>query len=352
MIQKETYSLENIKRIREKYNVDPELAQRAVFALGLVEALVKAGTQFVFKGGSSLMILFEVPKRLSTDVDILVEPNYDIETHIKKVAEIFPFISYEESIRKTNKSISKKHFKINYKSPRTNRKVVVLLDVLFAKNRYKKLEQKEIKNDLLICRGDNLLVNIPSIEEMLADKLTAFAPHTIGINFYNSDFSNDKRLEVIKQFYDVSKLFDLAKDFALVKATYYEAAFEEIAFRDLKISPEDCLYDSFETALTIFSWGKFHKEDFDNCLNGIKKIESHILSEKFNLNTAYMPAAKVMLLAVAILHDVNPFEIDIAKNEIIKNPPYNQINKIKRIQPEAFDIASQAIELMNENKRK
>ena len=93
MIQKETYSLENIKRIREKYNVDPELAQRAVFALGLVEALVKAGTQFVFKGGSSLMILFEVPKRLSTDVDILVEPNYDIETHIKKAAEIFPFIS-------------------------------------------------------------------------------------------------------------------------------------------------------------------------------------------------------------------------------------------------------------------
>lgn len=34
MIQKETYSLENIKRIKDKYNVDPELAQRSIFALG------------------------------------------------------------------------------------------------------------------------------------------------------------------------------------------------------------------------------------------------------------------------------------------------------------------------------
>ena len=34
MIQKETYSLENIKRIRERHSADPELIQRAIFALG------------------------------------------------------------------------------------------------------------------------------------------------------------------------------------------------------------------------------------------------------------------------------------------------------------------------------
>ena len=68
MIQKETYSLENIKRIKDKYNVDPELAQRSIFALGLVETLSMVGTDFIFKGGSSLMLLNETPKRLSTDV--------------------------------------------------------------------------------------------------------------------------------------------------------------------------------------------------------------------------------------------------------------------------------------------
>ena len=72
MITKQTYTPKNIRRIQEEFKVDPELAQRAVFALGLVEALRKAGLDFLFKGGSSLMLVFEVPKRLSTDVDILV----------------------------------------------------------------------------------------------------------------------------------------------------------------------------------------------------------------------------------------------------------------------------------------
>lgn len=37
MIQKETYLLNNIQRIKDKYNLDPKLIQRAIFALGLVE---------------------------------------------------------------------------------------------------------------------------------------------------------------------------------------------------------------------------------------------------------------------------------------------------------------------------
>ncbi|MBQ6920930.1 MAG: nucleotidyl transferase AbiEii/AbiGii toxin family protein [Bacilli bacterium] len=179
MIQKETYSLENIKRIKDKYNVDPELAQRSIFALGLVETLSMVGTDFIFKGGSSLMLLNETPKRLSTDVDILVEPGYDIESYINKASRIFPFLSFEESIRSTNKTISKKHFRIKYASPRTEREVTIIVDVLFANNRYKKLEQRPIKSNLLICSGDDVIVKTPSVEEMLADKLTAFAPHTI-----------------------------------------------------------------------------------------------------------------------------------------------------------------------------
>ena len=83
MIDKRTYTDENIQRIVATYKVDYELAQRAVFALGLVEALVRSGLRFTFKGGSSAMLLFPAPKRLSTDVDILVEPGADVEKAIK-----------------------------------------------------------------------------------------------------------------------------------------------------------------------------------------------------------------------------------------------------------------------------
>ena len=121
MIKKETFTLENIQRIIQEYKVDPELAQRTVFALGLVEALRKVDLKFVFKGGSSLMLLFDLPKRLSTDVDILVNKNCDIDSYINKVASIFPFTSVSESVIATNKSISKKHYKFTYLSPIKNR---------------------------------------------------------------------------------------------------------------------------------------------------------------------------------------------------------------------------------------
>lgn len=106
MIKQETFTKENIDRIVLKYKVDYELAARAVFALGLVEALSKVGAEFVFKGGSSLMLLFETPKRLSTDVDVLVPPDYDIKAYLDKAAKIFPFKGIEESVRKTNKNRS------------------------------------------------------------------------------------------------------------------------------------------------------------------------------------------------------------------------------------------------------
>ena len=112
MIMSETFTLENIRRVQTEYKVDPELAQRAIFALGLVEALIKVGLDFIFKGGSSLMLLFDAPKRLSTDVDILVNPGCDIDHYVNKASTIFPFVSVNESVRVSNKNIAEKHFKL------------------------------------------------------------------------------------------------------------------------------------------------------------------------------------------------------------------------------------------------
>lgn len=237
MIDEKTFAYENIKRIQNDYKVDPELAQRAIFALGLVEALKKVRADFIFKGGSSLMLLFETPKRLSTDVDIIVEENYDIDSFIKKASMIFPFVSVEESIRKTAKNISKKHYRFHYVSPIKNKEITVLLDVLFSSNHYAKTIKKPIKNAFLINKGEDLYIDIPSVESILGDKLTAFAPHTIGINYYNEDFSNDKRLEVIKQFYDVVSLLDIASNFDEVRKTYFEIANEEIKYRSIDSTP-------------------------------------------------------------------------------------------------------------------
>lgn len=65
--------------------------ERSVYAFGLLEALVKAELPFIFKGGTALMLLLNKPKRLSADIDIIVQPGTDVEKYITAASEIFPF---------------------------------------------------------------------------------------------------------------------------------------------------------------------------------------------------------------------------------------------------------------------
>ena len=77
----------------------PQLIERALYALGLLEALRQTGMDFIFKGGSCLMILLPQVMRLSTDNDIVVDPGTDVEIYIEKASRIFPFVRYEEQVR-------------------------------------------------------------------------------------------------------------------------------------------------------------------------------------------------------------------------------------------------------------
>ena len=54
-----------------------------------------------------------------------------------------------------------------------------------------------------MSEGENLRVQIPSVNCILGDKLTAFAPHTTGI-----PLNVGKDMEIMKQMYDVSILID------------------------------------------------------------------------------------------------------------------------------------------------
>ena len=60
----------------------------------------------------------------------------------------------------------------------------ILLDVVFEHNPYKTVMKKPIQSSLLINEGENLLVTVPDKNCILGDKLTAFAPHTTGISFW------------------------------------------------------------------------------------------------------------------------------------------------------------------------
>lgn len=237
------------------------------------------------------MLLLKHPYRLSTDVDIIVKPGYNIDCYIKQASKLFPFRKMEENVRKGSNKIPKRHYKLFYPSTSNNEKdTVILIDVLFEINHYCKTEQKEIKTEFLAIEGQSLFVSVPSIDSILGDKLTAFAPKTIGIKPLTTIGDNlivDKKVEVIKQFFDVACLFDSATSFDDIKRTYLATCSSEVKYRGLSLSYKDCLMDSFNSSLSILSRGKTNSEDYALFLEGIKKMPGFILREKFDGEQAY-----------------------------------------------------------------
>lgn len=76
---------------------------------------------FIFKGGTSLLVLLDHPRQLSTDIDIIVDKDTDVDDYISKAGTIFPFLSVEEHKRKGANDIEKRYFRFHFLSPRTEK---------------------------------------------------------------------------------------------------------------------------------------------------------------------------------------------------------------------------------------
>ena len=193
MLSHENYTKAHINDVWIETGADPSILERTIFAFGLLEAIRSVGLQFIFKGGTSLLLLLDEPRRLSTDIDIIVEPETNVDDYIQRAGKIFPFLSVEEHVRKGSNDIEKRHFRFHFQSPRSGKEINILLDVVFEHNPYKTVVEKPIQSSLLMNEGENLLVTVPDKNCILGDKLTAFAPHTTGI-----PFGKDKELAVLR----------------------------------------------------------------------------------------------------------------------------------------------------------
>lgn len=296
MIKRDNFTKEHIRSLQQQSHRDPALLERVVFAFGLLESLVRVGTPLIFKGGTSLILMMNPPRRLSTDIDIIVEPGTNLDSYIEEAAKIFPFKKAEEQIRIGRNNIEKRHFKFTYDSVIQNRQSYILLDVLFEENHYDEINRAEIRNELLLTEPEYLPVIVPGVDCILADKLTAFAPHTTGILL-----NTGKDMEVMKQFYDVSSLIDVFSDTDKVLSTYKKISEAETTYRGLTESTEDCLWDTFNASLCIASRGKTDSAEYPLYVKAIRDLRDHIYAENYTPEIAAGQAAKIMYLTMCLL---------------------------------------------------
>ena len=98
MIKAESFAEEWIIKTAKQYESDPILVEKVIYALTLLENLTSSELNFIFKGGTSLMLLLKKPKRFSIDIDILVTSKaYDLQSIFDKIIENSVFIKFEKS---------------------------------------------------------------------------------------------------------------------------------------------------------------------------------------------------------------------------------------------------------------
>lgn len=344
MISEKTYTIEHVDSLREKYKKDPSLLERVIFAFGLLEAISRVGMPFIFKGGSSLMLIFEHPLRLSTDIDILVRPGTDVDHYLKEASKIFPFKSFEEDRRIGKNSIEKRHFKFIYDSPLRNDEFYILLDIVFEVNAFPETRNIEIKNDLVIAEGTPVNVTALSPECILGDKLTAFAPHTTGV-----PFGVDKELEIIKQLFDIAVLTEKIDDYQNLCLTYDRVVKDEIGYRDIDAKRDDVLCDTIDACICIIGKGVYFKEEHPLYIKGIHSIGGHVISMKYNAAVAAEQACIVMYLAACLLTG-HPFKaIDDADEYLkadISGSRYKKLSYMRGQNIKAFSYMVEALRLL------
>ena len=276
MIGKDSFTLEWLQVLKKKVGrrTDPKLLEKVIHALALLERLQEKGFELIFKGGTSLLLMTEEPVRFSIDIDIVTgKTREELEKVLDEISTMSPFHRWEsDNDRRSSPKAPVAHYKFYYNGVVDGNEEPILLDVLFEKNPYAATRKIDIAHSWLIQDGNPLSVTVPTYEAILGDKLTAFAPKTTGILY-----TKERPVEIIKQLFDISFLFDRSEDFKVIKDSYIEIAMEEIGYRNLKIGWEDVLEDTFQACLELVRRNE-QSTDFQQMELGLRNITNFIIS--------------------------------------------------------------------------
>jgi predicted nucleotidyltransferase component of viral defense system len=323
-------------------NADKILVDRVIHALLLLEGLVNQKLDFIFKGGTALMLRFGSVKRLSIDIDIIIlKRPENLNTIFNDLVKEQGFNRFELQVRIQNSKIDKEHFKFYYTPiyKTKEEEMYILLDILYEEINYKNIDNIPIQSSFVPEFGTPIDVLIPSFDDILGDKLTAFAPNTTGIPYIKK--GEEKNMEIIKQLYDVGNLFDVVSDLNNLKSTFEKFAQTELSYREkTDLNVKDVLDDIYQTSLSISTRGVIGNGNFEQLLNGIKAIKQFIFSESYQIEKAIIHSAKAAYLSSIIKNNANKIEKftspDQVKDFDIKDQNINRLNRLKKSNPEAF----------------
>lgn len=337
-----------IKSKSKELSCDPVLLEKTIHAFALLGYLAGSGENFVFKGGTSILLHIQELKRLSIDIDIVFGGNADeFSVKLSEITGNKLFVRQEEDIRGERGLPNRRHFKFFYNSSINDNEQYVLLDIVLENLSYIPYIEEKVIDPPFLEISKKQIVKVLTIEGLLGDKLTAFAPNTIGVPFQTSKGIN-MSMQVAKQLFDIGELFNAADNFNNVQKAFKETYLKENGYHKNKFTESQVLQDIIYWALAVCSirLKGFNNiiKDIDKIEDGLKRLNSHIAGKSFRIDVeAKIAASKAFCIANSIKNNrilnfkdkYTPDKIKLIKNVVLPSP-YEMFNRLKPVLPEAF----------------
>lgn len=330
----------------------PQILEKSLHALTLLGHLQEAGLPLTFRGGTCLLLHLPEIHRLSIDIDIVCPvEGAELERILAEVSAKSPFTGWEESLRDGTRLPKRRHFKFFYPSALGVQEYAppnVMLDVVAETEVVHVLESKVISTGFLEAERE-VKVQLPTLESLLADKLTAFAPTTTGVPLRKPDGSPGDVVQVVKQLFDVGMLFGSAANGAEVMETYKRAQAKEASYRGGTLTLEATLDDTIAACLAAMpSKAKVQAKftDYPLLKKGYTGMRGH-LTRPFSEEDFRRFAAQTAALAAhikkgipidfaALRYTGTEEQIAAIKVASFNNTPLDWLDGLKQINPAAY----------------
>jgi len=326
---------------------NPIMLEKAIVALQLLGHLAETNLPFQFKGGTSLLLRLPTIRRLSIDIDIITQAQpQDLVERLASISQLHPFLGYEHNPHRDAALPPKKHYEFFYQSVVEPKRDHILLDVLFETQPAAHTEMIPIRTSFINPLRE-VRAAVPTINSLLGDKLTAFAPTTIGIPYLDRA-GHERKTDIIKQLFDVGVLFDAATDLTPASATYEQIHSKQCEYRQQNFTYAQTLDDSINAALQLTQTDMPHNLETAHgrlLFNGVLALQNHLVNLPFRRDEARIAAGKAALLAACIKHKpadltlaalrYDPDHIHELRGKSI-GPPWAHLTSIRNVNPQAF----------------
>jgi hypothetical protein len=323
-------------RSRKGYEkINPPLVEKMIHALSLVEQLAVQGLDFVFKGGTSLILLLDDAGRFSIDIDIITQAGREeIERILAAICTRLPFGKFELSEHRSYKEgVPKAHYALYYTSAWSGKEDHILLEILFEEHSYPAVLKLPVKTFWLVTHQDDILVNVPSAASIAGDKLAAFAPTTTGILY-----GKGKEVEIIKQLHDINKLYHRIESVEVFTKAFNDTVEKEIRYRGNQCGRNDVVDDIMNAAVLIARRERNTEEPYKGYFAemklGLLQFKTYLTNGTFRIEEAIVGGAKAALLAAKIrsgnVEGLPQFEPGMKKSDfLVRQPEFIDLNKLQ-----------------------